>query len=191
MRTVSADQVRISTRIGSMALAAAFLAISMSAGYRYIGWTPVIIVGGSGAAAHGCRTRSPYDRGVSHSLWTSNESALQYQLERRLIPHDLRLHRAHTLHLDCAGALPPGSARGLSHVFHLHRSRCRGIHTLHLPGSSPRCTTYSRRVCSGCRGTWQANAGLAEFLGTCHRTLLLSGNIYRNPPDCPGHLRHS
>jgi hypothetical protein len=51
MHWVSADQVRLSTRIGSMAFAAAFLAISMSTGYRYIGWPPVIIVGGSGIAA--------------------------------------------------------------------------------------------------------------------------------------------
>lgn len=34
-----------------MALAAAFLAVTMLAGYRYIGWPPVIIVGGSGTAA--------------------------------------------------------------------------------------------------------------------------------------------
>jgi hypothetical protein len=34
-----------------MALAAAFLLVAMLAGYRYIGWPPVIIVGGSGTAA--------------------------------------------------------------------------------------------------------------------------------------------
>jgi len=34
-----------------MALAAIFLVVAMLAGYRYIGWAPVIIVGGSGTAA--------------------------------------------------------------------------------------------------------------------------------------------
>jgi hypothetical protein len=33
-----------------MAIAAGFLIVSMLAGYRYIGWPPVIIVGGSGTA---------------------------------------------------------------------------------------------------------------------------------------------
>jgi hypothetical protein len=51
MQKVSADEVRLSVRIGSMALAATFLAVTMFTGYRYIGWPPVIIVGGSGTAA--------------------------------------------------------------------------------------------------------------------------------------------
>jgi len=34
-----------------MVLAAIFLVVAMLAGYRYIGWAPVIIVGGSGTAA--------------------------------------------------------------------------------------------------------------------------------------------
>jgi hypothetical protein len=34
-----------------MSIAACFLIVAMLAGYRYIGWPPVIIVGGSGAAA--------------------------------------------------------------------------------------------------------------------------------------------
>jgi hypothetical protein len=34
-----------------MAIAAGFLTVAMLAGYRYIGWPPVIIVGGSGTAA--------------------------------------------------------------------------------------------------------------------------------------------
>ena len=41
----------LSGRIASMAIAATFLLASMVAGYRYIGWPPVIIVGGSGSAA--------------------------------------------------------------------------------------------------------------------------------------------
>ena len=45
------DEVRLSVRIASMAIAAAFLLVTMLAGYRYIGWPPVIIVGGSGTAA--------------------------------------------------------------------------------------------------------------------------------------------
>jgi hypothetical protein len=45
------DSVRLPLRIGSMAIAAGFLIVAMLAGYRYIGWPPVIIVGGSGAAA--------------------------------------------------------------------------------------------------------------------------------------------
>src|SRR5579864_2039216 len=45
------DEVRLSARIASMAGAAAFLIVAMLAGYRYIGWPPVIIVGGSGTAA--------------------------------------------------------------------------------------------------------------------------------------------
>lgn len=48
---VNPDEVRLSVRIGSMAIAAAFLLVAMLAGYRYIGWPPVIIVGGSGVAA--------------------------------------------------------------------------------------------------------------------------------------------
>jgi hypothetical protein len=43
--------MRVSIRIGSMAIAAVFLLGAMLAGYRYIGWPPVIIVGGSGSAA--------------------------------------------------------------------------------------------------------------------------------------------
>jgi hypothetical protein len=42
---------RLSGRIASMAIAATFLVVAMVAGYRYIGWPPVIIVGGSGTAA--------------------------------------------------------------------------------------------------------------------------------------------
>jgi hypothetical protein len=45
------DEIRFSVRIASMAVAAAFLVVAMLAGYRYIGWPPVIIVGGSGTAA--------------------------------------------------------------------------------------------------------------------------------------------
>ena len=51
MKLVNPDEVRLSVRIGSMAIAAAFLLVAMLAGYRYIGWPPVIIVGGSGVAA--------------------------------------------------------------------------------------------------------------------------------------------
>jgi hypothetical protein len=43
--------VALSVRIASMAIAAIFLLAGMLAGYRYIGWPPVIIVGGSGVAA--------------------------------------------------------------------------------------------------------------------------------------------
>jgi hypothetical protein len=43
--------VSLPVRIGSMVIAAAFLIVAMGAGYRYIGWPPVIIVGGSGTAA--------------------------------------------------------------------------------------------------------------------------------------------
>jgi hypothetical protein len=49
-QVVSADG-RLSGRIASMAIAATFLLAAMVAGYRYIGWPPVIIVGGSGTAA--------------------------------------------------------------------------------------------------------------------------------------------
>jgi hypothetical protein len=45
------NEVRLSVRIASMAVAAVFLIFAMLAGYRYIGWPPVLIVGGSGTAA--------------------------------------------------------------------------------------------------------------------------------------------
>src|ERR1700681_1489200 len=45
------DEVQFSVRIGSMAIAATFLLVTTLAGYRYIGWPPVLIVGGSGTAA--------------------------------------------------------------------------------------------------------------------------------------------
>ena len=51
MQQLHPDSVRLPVRIGSMAIAAGFLIIAMLAGYRYIGWPPVIIVGGSGTAA--------------------------------------------------------------------------------------------------------------------------------------------
>lgn len=51
MQEVNPDQVRLSVRIASMAIAATFLLVTMLAGYLYIGWAPVIIVGGSGTAA--------------------------------------------------------------------------------------------------------------------------------------------
>ena len=51
MQQFHPDSVRLPARIGSMAIAAGFLIVDMLAGYRYIGWPPVIIVGGSGTAA--------------------------------------------------------------------------------------------------------------------------------------------
>jgi hypothetical protein len=48
---VQQDEIRLSVRLASMAVAGAFLIVGMLAGYRYIGWPPVIIVGGSGVAA--------------------------------------------------------------------------------------------------------------------------------------------
>jgi len=45
------NEVRLSVRIASMATAAVFLIFAMLAGYWYIGWPPVLIVGGSGTAA--------------------------------------------------------------------------------------------------------------------------------------------
>jgi hypothetical protein len=51
VQQVLADEVRLPVRIASMASAVVFLIIAMLAGYRYIGWPPVIIVGGSGTAA--------------------------------------------------------------------------------------------------------------------------------------------
>jgi hypothetical protein len=44
-------ETRLPIQIGSMAIAAIFLLGAMLAGYRYIGWPPVVIVGGSGSAA--------------------------------------------------------------------------------------------------------------------------------------------
>jgi hypothetical protein len=46
-----ADEVRPYVQIVSMTIAAAFLLVAMWAAYRFIGWPPVIIVGGSGTAA--------------------------------------------------------------------------------------------------------------------------------------------
>src|SRR5450755_638287 len=51
MQQVNTDETRLSVRIDSMMIAAIFLLATMWAGYRYIGWPPVIIVGGSGTAA--------------------------------------------------------------------------------------------------------------------------------------------
>jgi hypothetical protein len=51
VQQVQQDEVRLSVRLASMAVAGAFLIVAMLAGYRYIGWPPVIIVGGSGTAA--------------------------------------------------------------------------------------------------------------------------------------------
>ena len=45
------EEIRLSVRIASMVIAATFLLVAMLAGYRFIGWPPVIIVGGSGIAA--------------------------------------------------------------------------------------------------------------------------------------------
>jgi len=49
--TGNVGRAAVNLRIASMAIAAAFLLVAMVAGYRYIGWPPVIIVGGSGTAA--------------------------------------------------------------------------------------------------------------------------------------------
>ena len=51
MEQVPLGETRLSIKVGSMAIAAAFLLGAMLAGYLYIGWPPVIIVGGSGTAA--------------------------------------------------------------------------------------------------------------------------------------------
>jgi hypothetical protein len=51
MQQFHPDSVRLPERIGSMAIATGFLIVAMLAGYRYIGWPPVVIVGGSGSAA--------------------------------------------------------------------------------------------------------------------------------------------
>ena len=45
------NEVRLSVRVASMAIAAVFLIFAMLAGYWYIGWPPVLIAGGSGTAA--------------------------------------------------------------------------------------------------------------------------------------------
>ena len=51
MQHVLSAEGRLSGQIANMVVAAAFLLVAMVAGYRYIGWPPVIIVGGSGTAA--------------------------------------------------------------------------------------------------------------------------------------------
>lgn len=51
MEQVHSGETRLFIRVGSMTIAAIFLLGAMLAGYRYIGWPPVIIVGGSGSAA--------------------------------------------------------------------------------------------------------------------------------------------
>ena len=51
MEQVRLGETRLFIRVGSMTIAAFFLLAAMLAGYRYIGWPPVIIVGGSGSAA--------------------------------------------------------------------------------------------------------------------------------------------
>ena len=51
MEQVHLGETRLSIQVGSMAIAAIFLLGAMQAGYRYIGWPPVVIVGGSGSAA--------------------------------------------------------------------------------------------------------------------------------------------
>jgi hypothetical protein len=51
MGQVYSNEVRLSVRIASMAIAGSFLIGTMLAGYWYIGWPPVLIVGGSGTAA--------------------------------------------------------------------------------------------------------------------------------------------
>jgi hypothetical protein len=51
MKQEESEAVRLPVRVASMALAAAFVLVAMVAGYRFIGWAPVIIVGGSGVAA--------------------------------------------------------------------------------------------------------------------------------------------
>jgi len=48
---VQLGETRFPIQISSMAIAAIFLLGAMLAGYRYIGWPPVVIVGGSGSAA--------------------------------------------------------------------------------------------------------------------------------------------
>ena len=51
MKQAPLGETRLPIKIGSVAIAAIFLLGAMLAGYRYIGWPPVIIVGGSGTAA--------------------------------------------------------------------------------------------------------------------------------------------
>lgn len=51
MQQLHREPVSSPVRIGSMAIAAGFLMVAMLAAYQYIGWPPVIIVGGSGTAA--------------------------------------------------------------------------------------------------------------------------------------------
>jgi hypothetical protein len=48
---VHLGETRLSIQVGGMVMAAIFLLGAMLAGYRYIGWPPVIIVGGSGSVA--------------------------------------------------------------------------------------------------------------------------------------------
>jgi hypothetical protein len=45
------DEVRLSVLPGSVVTVVTFLLVAMLAGYRVIGWPPVVIVGGSGVAA--------------------------------------------------------------------------------------------------------------------------------------------
>jgi hypothetical protein len=51
MRQTELTGTGLSVRIANLTAATIFLVAAMIAGYRYIGWPPVIIVGGSGSAA--------------------------------------------------------------------------------------------------------------------------------------------
>jgi len=50
MQQTHLDTIRLPVRIANTAIAATFMVAAMVGAYRYIGWPPVIIVGGSGIA---------------------------------------------------------------------------------------------------------------------------------------------
>jgi hypothetical protein len=131
-----------------MATAAAFLLVAMLAGYRFIGWPPVVIVGGSGVAAFVLWNLTYLRRPLMPELVLPPFLLTVAALEAHMIEEYLtgfapamsrlfniswsepsflmvRLLRTSALFPHGAGALPARSARWLSHVLHLHRPRCR------------------------------------------------------------------
>ena len=170
MEQVHLGETRLSIRIGSMAIAAVFLLGAMLAGYRYIGWPPVIIVGGSGSAAFILWSltylRRPLPPAVVLPAFLLTVAGLQIHLiEEYLTGFAPAMSRLYNISwsvnsylmifvfigpvlytLTALGALQAHSAGRLSYVLHLHRPRRRGVYTLYFPASQAGRAANGRRI---------------------------------------------
>jgi hypothetical protein len=207
------DESRLSIQIGSMAIAAIFLLGAMLAGYWYIGWAPVIIVGGSGSAAFILWSltylRRPLTPAIVLPAFLLTVAGLQVHLMEEYLtgfaPAMSRLYNISwsvnsflMIFVFIGPVLYTLTALGLFKRIPLAAFLCassslvqasRSLHTSFSRSSSRTCSQqllHQFRPSSGAANSCK----LAKFLVSRDRTLLFSRNVHSNPAHDPWHLRY-